>query len=601
MFSKIKELFFLLELDQRKRLYRLQVLVVLMSIAEVVSVLSIGPFMALVGDINQLQGQGFLAEWYRELNFNNTTDFLLLIASCVLGVLVIATCISIFTVWRLSMYAAEIGADISSRLYRYYMSQAWLFHASGNSNQLTNKIAQECERVTTGIFTPLMQMNAKLFMALLMCIAIFLYTPWIAMLGALTFYITYYFLYKTVRQRLSDNGETITREQASRYKLMGEGFGGIKDILLLGRQATFNHRFAESSKNFANAKGKTQVYGQVPRYAVELIAFGSVITLMMYLLITHNGNLGSILPVLSIFVLAGFKLLPAFQQIYFSLSQIRGNLSGFESIRNDLFSSVEASEDPLSKVDTVNSKLCIKNSIKLHNISFQYPETSRPALIDLNIKIPVNKVIGLVGSSGSGKSTAIDILLGLISPKKGSVFIDEKRLTANNLRAWQNSLGFVSQTIFLADSSIKENIAFGLPIEDIDDKRIEKAIQLAHLDQFISELPQGFETRVGERGVQLSGGQRQRVGIARALYNDADILVLDEATSALDGITEELIMEAIHDFSGKKTIIMIAHRITTVEQCDHIYLMDNGAVIDQGSYSYLSANNKVFQKMAKKS
>jgi len=601
MFSKIKELFFLLDLEQRKRLYRLQVLVVLMSIAEVVSVLSIGPFMALVGDINQLQGQGFLAEWYKELEFNSTTDFLLLIASCVLGILVIATFISIFTVWRLSMYAAEIGADLSSRLYRYYMRQAWLFHASGNSNQLTNKIAQECERVTSGIFTPLMQMNAKLFMALLMCIAIFLYTPWIAVLGAVTFYITYYFLYKTVRQRLSDNGETITSEQASRFKLMGEGFGGIKDILLLGRQSTFNHRFTEASKNFANAKGKTQVYGQVPRYAVELIAFGSVITLMMYLLITHNGNLGSILPVLSIFVLAGFKLLPAFQQIYFSLSQIRGNLSGFESIRSDLFSSLEGSEDHLSKEDTVDSKLSIKNSIKLHNVSFQYPETSKPALFNLNIEIPVNKVIGLVGSSGSGKSTAIDILLGLISPKEGSVIIDEKRLTEHNIRAWQNSLGFVSQTIFLADSSIKENIAFGLPIEDIDDKRIEKAIQLAHLEQFISELPQGFETRVGERGVQLSGGQRQRVGIARALYNDADILVLDEATSALDGITEELIMDAIHDFSGKKTIIMIAHRITTVEQCDHIYLMDKGAVIDQGSYSYLSANNKVFQRMARKS
>ena len=601
MFSKIKELFFLLDLEQRKRLYRLQVLVVLMSIAEVVSVLSIGPFMALVGDINQLQGQGFLAEWYRELEFNSTTDFLLLIASCVLGILVIATFISIFTVWRLSMYAAEIGADLSSRLYRYYMRQAWLFHASGNSNQLTNKIAQECERVTSGIFTPLMQMNAKLFMALLMCIAIFLYTPWIAVLGAVTFYITYYFLYKTVRQRLSDNGETITTEQASRFKLMGEGFGGIKDILLLGRQSTFNHRFTEASKNFANAKGKTQVYGQVPRYAVELIAFGSVITLMMYLLITHNGNLGSILPVLSIFVLAGFKLLPAFQQIYFSLSQIRGNLSGFESIRSDLFSSLEGSEDHLSKEDTVDSKLSIKNSIKLHNVSFQYPETSKPALFNLNIEIPVNKVIGLVGSSGSGKSTAIDILLGLISPKEGSVIIDEKRLTEHNIRAWQNSLGFVSQTIFLADSSIKENIAFGLPIEDIDDKRIEKAIQLAHLEQFISELPQGFETRVGERGVQLSGGQRQRVGIARALYNDADILVLDEATSALDGITEELIMDAIHDFSGKKTIIMIAPRITTVEQCAHIYLMDNGAVIDQGSYSYLSANNKVFQRMARKS
>jgi len=601
MFSNIRELYLLLSKEQRNRLFRLQFLVIIMSIAEVSSVLSIGPFMTLVGDISQLEGQGFLADWYRDLGFTDTTDFLLLIACCVLIVLVIATLVSMYTIWKLSMYAAQIGADLSSRLYRYYMSQPWLFHADGNSNQLTNKIAQECERVTSGIITPLMQMNAKLFMVIIMCVAIFIYSPIVAIAGASIFYFTYFFLYQTVRQRLSNNGEAITNEQAKRFKLMGEGFGGIKDILLLGRQASFNSRFFEASKGFAFAKGRTQVLGQAPRYAVELIAFGAVIFLVMYLLIKLEGNLGAILPILSIFVLAGFKLLPAFQQIYFSLSQIRGNLSGLINIRKDLLASINDSNHNTQERTSSKSYVTLNDSIQLKNITFQYPGTKRPALSELNLEIPVNKVIGLVGSSGSGKSTAVDVLLGLIEPNKGKVLIDGEPLSKENLRRWQNSLGFVSQVIFLADASIRENIAFGLKPEDIDDKRVNEASTLSHLDELISELPNGLDTRVGERGVQLSGGQRQRVGIARALYNNADILFLDEATSALDSITETHIMDAIHDFSGTKTIIMIAHRITTVEQCDCIYLIEDGKVIDKGNYTDLSSRNSIFRKMAKKS
>ena len=600
MFSNIRELYSLLTRDQRNKLFRLQFLVIIMSIAEVSSVLSIGPFMTLVGDVTQLEGSGYLAEWYKNLGFTDTTDFLFFVACCVLVVLVMATIVSMYTIWRLSMYAAQIGADLSSRLYRYYMSQPWLFHAAGNSNQLTNKIAQECERVTSGIITPLMQMNAKLFMAIIMCLAIFIYSPIVAIIGASTFYITYFFLYRTVRERLSNNGEAITEEQAIRFKLMGEGFGGIKDLLILGRQASFNNRFFEASKGFAFAKGRTQVLGQIPRYAVELMAFGAVISLIMYLLIKLDGNLGAILPVLSIFVLAGFKLLPAFQQIYFSLSQIRGNLSGLKSIRNDLLASIN--QISLNSKDRIilDEQFFSKGSIELQNVTFKYPETKKPAVSGLNIEIPHNKIIGLVGSSGSGKSTAVDILLGLIIPDKGKVLIDGKRLSQKNLRSWQDSLGFVSQVIFLADASIRENIAFGIKPENIDDKRIKDALKLSHLDEFVSELPNGIDTRVGERGVQLSGGQRQRVGIARALYNNADILIFDEATSALDSITEKHIMDAIHDFSGRKTIIMIAHRITTVEQCDIIYLIEDGEVADQGNYLDLSSRNKIFRKMAKK-
>ena len=233
----------------------------------------------------------------------------------------------------------------------------------------------------------------------------------------------------------------------------------------------------------------------------------------------------------------------------------------------------------------------------LKNIRFTYPGKPEPALHDLTMTIGVNKVTGLVGASGSGKSTAIDILLGLIQPEKGELLIDGEPITKQQLRAWQNSLGFVPQSIFLADSSIRENIAFGLPPELVDEEKVQQAATMAHLAELLAELPDGLNTRVGERGVQLSGGQRQRIGIARALYHDADVLILDEATSALDGITEKLIMDAIHDLSGKKTIIIIAHRLATVKQCDTIFLLSQGKLLDQGTYIELQARNEIFKKM----
>ena len=239
-----------------------------------------------------------------------------------------------------------------------------------------------------------------------------------------------------------------------------------------------------------------------------------------------------------------------------------------------------------------------KESIRLEEVIFTYPGKEEPAAKNLDIEIPINKIIGLVGASGSGKSTTIDLLLGLIDPQHGRLLIDGKPVTPDRRRAWQNSLGFVPQNIFLADSSIRENIGFGLPLEAIDEERVRRAATMAHLDELLDELPDGLNTRVGERGVQLSGGQRQRIGIARALYHDADVLILDEATSALDGITEKLIMDAIHDFSGKKTIIMIAHRLATVKQCDTIYLLAGGEVVDAGSYEDLSKRNITFRRMA---
>lgn len=597
MFKQLKELYSLLTNEQRKKLRRLQVLVVLMAFAELGSVVSIGPFMALVGDMSQLQGDGLVGDIYRMSSLEDPRAFLFWTGIGVLVALTVVAVISMFTIWRLSIYGARVGAELSSRLYSHYMHQPWLFHASGSSSQLTNQIAQECARITNGIINPLMQMNARIVMAALMVVAIFIFNPAVAITGLVIFAIAYMAMYKIVRQRLVRNGGTITSAQRMRYKLMGEGFGGIKDALLLGRQQVFTDRFDQASSQFADAQGKNQVMSQVPRFVMELVAFGSVIFLILYLLAAHDGNLGAILPLLSVYALAGFKLLPAFQQIYSSISGIRGNLTAFEGLRDDLRASATATLQ-LAPNENSGEHLTPRESIELKNVQFTYPGKAEPALRDLTINIGVNQVIGLVGASGSGKSTAIDILLGLIQPENGELLIDGKTITKQQLRAWQNSLGFVPQSIFLADSSIRENIGFGLPPELVDEEKVQRAVTMAHLDELLAELPDGLNTRVGERGIQLSGGQRQRIGIARALYHDADVLILDEATSALDGITEKLIMDAIHDFSGKKTIIMIAHRLTTVKQCDAIFMLSQGKVVDSGTFEELSARNQVFQRMA---
>ncbi len=597
MLTQLKELYSLLADEQRKKLLRLQGLVVLMAFAELGSVLSIGPFMALVGDMSQLQGDTVVAEVYRLSGLQDPRTFLFWIGVGVLVALALAATISMFTIWRLSMYGARVGAELSSRLYKHYMHQPWLFHASGSSSQLTNQIAQECTRITNGIINPFIQMNARIVMAALMAVAIFVFNPAVAITGLVIFASAYMAMYRIVRQRLIRNGGTITEAQRLRFKLMGEGFGGIKDALLLGRQQVFTDRFEKASARFADAQGKTQVMSQVPRFIMELVAFGGVIFLILYLLAAHDGNLGTILPLLSVYALAGFKLLPAFQQIYTSISQIRGNLVAFEGLRDDLRASARTSFQSTLK-ENGGEHLTPRKSIELKNIQFTYPGKAEPALRDLTMTIGVNQAIGLVGASGSGKSTVIDILLGLIHPETGELMIDGSPVKKQQLRAWQNSLGFVPQSIFLADSSIRENIAFGLPPELVDEEKVQRAATMAHLDELLAELPDGLRTRVGERGVQLSGGQRQRIGIARALYHDADVLILDEATSALDGVTEKLIMDAIHDFSGKKTIIMIAHRLTTVKQCDAIFMMAQGEVVDSGTFDELAARNLVFQRMA---
>ena len=592
MLKVIIELFSLLTPSQRKRFYVLQVLIVIMTFIEILSIASIVPFMALVGDPSVLERDNLLATIYLKYNFE-TYEFIFYLGVIVLISLTVASIVSIYITWRIAMFPPRIGTEIAHRLFSYYLDQDFLFHTKGSSSKLTKKISNESKRVSDQILTPLIYANARIVLVFFIILIMFLYDP-LVLISALTIFISAYFiLFKFVRTKLQSYGSNISEMLSKRFRLMSDSFGGIKDILLLGRSSNFKKLFLKTSDELAYSEGNIAVIERTPRYFMELLAFGSMIALVLYLVKNSQGNLGLLLPILSVYALAGMKLLPSLLLIYSSAATVKGNLAAYEAIREDL-KNANKSNLP-NHNDHTFSKY---NEINLKEVTFTYPDKINPALDQISLTIKANSLVGFVGTSGSGKSTLIDVIIGLIKPQKGEVTINGTSLNKQNLRAWQNKIGFVPQSIFLTEGTIAENVAFGIPYDLINYEQVEKALKIANLKELVSKLEKGVHSTVGERGVQLSGGQRQRIGIARMLYYEAEVFVFDEATSALDGITEKTIMDAIYNFTGKKTLIIIAHRLKTVQKCDEIFMMENGRIIDSGTYQYLLQNNEKFKKMS---
>ena len=592
MLKVIIELFSLLTPSQRKRFYVLQVLILIMTFIEILSIASIVPFMALVGDPSVLERDNLLATIYLKYNFE-TYEFIFYLGVIVLISLTVASIVSIYITWRIAMFPPRIGTEIAHKLFSYYLDQNFLFHTKGSSSKLTKKIANESKRVSDQILTPLIYANARIVLVFFIILIMFLYDPLI-LISTLTIFISaYLILFKFVRTKLQSYGSNISEMLSKRFRLMSDSFGGIKDILLLGRSSNFKKLFLKTSDELAYSEGNIAVIERTPRYFMELLAFGSMIALVLYLVKNSQGNLGLLLPILSVYALAGMKLLPSLLLIYSSAATVKGNLAAYEAIREDL-KNANKSNLP-NHNDHTFSKY---NEINLKEVTFTYPDKINPALDQISLTIKANSLVGFVGTSGSGKSTLIDVIIGLIKPQKGEVTINGTSLNKQNLRAWQNKIGFVPQSIFLTEGTIAENVAFGIPYDLINYEQVERALKIANLKELVSKLEKGVHSTVGERGVQLSGGQRQRIGIARMLYYEAEVFVFDEATSALDGITEKTIMDAIYNFTGKKTLIIIAHRLKTVQKCDEIFMMENGRIIDSGTYQYLLQNNEKFKKMS---
>ena len=596
MIKTIIEFFSLLTSSQRRRFYTLQILVIIMTFAEVASIFSITPFMAIVGDPSLLQKENLLGTLYIKSNLASPYEFIFYLGFIVLGILTISAFISIFITWRLAIFSTKIGVEIGDSLYSHYLNQDWLFHTRGSSSSLTKKISTDTARLTTEFILPLMYLNSRLCLTVIVVLMLLIYDPFVMIICLIIFSGGYFFIFKLAQTKLEINNKNISNMFLERYKLMNSGFGGIKEVLLMGKSSNFIKLFTTAGNKLAYSQGVNKAIALVPRYFMELMGFTFMISLVLYLISKSQGVLflASILPILSIYAIAGIKLLPALQQIFGAITTIKGNLSAYKSIEEDL----KNINTQVKKKIEANKQVWSKhNEICLKNITFNFTEKKFFTINNVSLTIKPNTSVGFVGKSGSGKSTIIDIITGLIEPQQGEITIDGIPLNKKNLRTWQNKIGIVPQAIFLLEGSVAENVAFGISHDLIDYQQVKKVLKLAYLEEWLSGLENGIHTKVGERGIQLSGGQRQRIAIARSLYYEPDVLIFDEATSALDRITEKTIMNSIDDFSGKKTLIMISHRLTTVQKCDQIFIIDKGSIIDSGTYQELLKKNEQFKKM----
>ncbi|WP_044411476.1 ABC transporter ATP-binding protein [Thiomicrospira microaerophila] len=599
MFKQFLGLFSLLAADHRRQLLRLQGLVVISALFEFISLASIVPFIALIGDQSLVFRVNGLLYVYNALEFTQTSIFVAWVGVGVLGLLSLSMGLSLWTSWRLSLLASRMGAEIADCLFLYYMRQPWLFHSLHPSSALTKQISTESVRVAHGMIAPLILVNARLVLVAVLVTGMIWVNPWVALGGLVVFGLAYAVVYLLVRRRVYQQGERLSAMATIRYRLMQEGFGGIRDVLLSHRQGFFMDQFVATSDTLARAIGVNNALVLVPRFVVEWLAFGVLVAVASIWLVLGAQSLMEALPVLVFFVLVAFRLLPALQQVYANLTVMKGNVAAFEAIEGDLRHAreLESSRAAQGRTDKVAPRGLVEG-VRFRDVGFCYPNASRPALVKVDVFFGAKQTIGLVGASGSGKSTLGDLLLGLITPSEGVMEVDGHVLSKEALGDWQQRVGFVSQSIFLSGGSVADNVAFGVAPCERDEAAVVRALKQAQLWDWVCGLDDGVNSLVGERGVQLSGGQRQRLGIARALYREARVLVLDEATSALDGVTEREVMQSIGAIRGEALLVLIAHRIKTVKDCDVIFVLDGGRVVAQGSYAQLYAQCDVFRALA---
>ena len=595
--TSLRQAYALLSPSHRRGLLVLATLMLLSAIFEMAGIASIMPFMSMVADPGIVDHNHWLSLTYHRFGFDSPRSFMIFLGFVVLEVLFLSNLIAALTVWSILRFSFTAGRDLAQKMFSVYLNHPYVFFLNRNSSELVQNTLFEMGRTVNNVLIPLLTILARSTIALSILILLFSVNPSLALVAGTLLGGAYGLVYFGVRKTLARSGQEISRENARRTQVAYETFGGIKDIKILGREKTFFDLFQKPVERYALLQAQTQMISLLPRYALETMAFGGIIGIVLYLLSTGE-NLSTTLPLISLYALAGYRLMPALQQIFANWSTVRFNISAVERISRD----IEALPENAQKQEVpppATRRLSLQTAIELDRVTFHYPGREEAVLDDLSLVIPARTSIGLVGSTGSGKTTTLDILLGLLEPTGGSLKIDGQPVNRTNVRQWQATIGYVPQQIMLLDDTVLKNIAFGIPEQEIDRDKVVQAATLAHLHDFVtSDLREGYDTPIGERGVRLSGGQRQRIGIARALYHEPSVLVLDEATSALDNITENVIMEALNTLARDKTVIMVAHRLTTVRECDTIVVLDRGRVVDSGTYDALLERNDFFRMLA---
>ena len=599
MTQALRKLYSLLDSRERRRGALVFLMLLIVAFVEVLGVASVMPFIVVLSNPEVIDTNPHLSWVYGVLGFKSQAGFLYFLGFAFFFVLMTSLTFKALGVWAQLRFSHNRNAAWSSRLVGAYLRQPYEWFLNHHSANLATAVLAEVTQVINGALLPAMQAIAQALVAVFLLVLLFAADPSLALMVGAGFGGGYILIASLLRRRLRRIGNLRRAANQRRFHIVEESFGGIKDVKIFGLEESFIRRFRGPAGTLAQCQISSSIISQLPSFAMQGLLFGGMLLVLLYLMGSHGG-LQEALPIVGLYAFAGYRLMPALQNVYQSLSQIRFNEPAIDALAEDLHTlSAPASDRLPGSAPAGSNRLGLRDRVELDSITYTYPGAQRAALQELSLVIPAQKIVAFVGSTGSGKTTAADLVLGLLVPTSGTIRVDGKVIGPGNLRAWQRSLGYVPQQIFLSDDTVAANIAFGLPADRIDMLAVERAARIANLHDFVSnELPDGYQTMVGERGVRLSGGQRQRIGIARALYHDPDVLIMDEATSALDNITERAVMEAVHNLGNHKTIILIAHRLSTVRHCDCIFLLEHGRLEAKGSYDELVATDERFRSMA---
>lgn len=587
-------------LNKRERMHALLVLMVILVAAlfSAATVISIMPFLQVLSDPGLIETNPRFNWLYNRFEFRSEYDFVIALGAGTVAFIFVSSMIQILNKYAMLRFSIMRIRSLSTKVLSVYLRQPYEFFLNRHSGEMATMVLSEAQEVVKQFIRPFAYLVTGVMSSIAIFAAMIWVDPRVALGGFLVIAGSYVLIYVSVQLYLSRIGRKRVNANSLRFRLAGEALTGIKDVKVTGGEYGYLKRFSAPSQVFALYQYRANVIEQIPRYLIEAILFGGIIVVSLVFVSRgefEDGNtLGGMLPVLGALALGGQKLLPEIQKVYSSIAKLRFAGPAVQRIYEDV--SAGDKLERLVKVDPV--PLGLSNGILFSKLTFRYPGADQAGITDLSLEIKKGERIGVVGTTGAGKSTFVDLLLGLLHPQAGQITVDNTKLDKHTARAWQLSIGYVPQEIFVTDSSIAENIAFGKTVDQIEMERVVSSAQMAQLAEFISkDLPQGYDTFIGERGVRLSGGQRQRLGIARALYHNPDVIVFDEATSALDTVTELDVMESIKALPGEKTIIMIAHRLSTVRYCDRILVLENGRQVGFGSWDELSETCLAFKRL----
>jgi ABC-type multidrug transport system fused ATPase/permease subunit len=590
----VKKLIYILTAKEHKKAISLFLLTLMMALLDGIGVVSIMPFIIILLNPQILETNFILKNIYISMEvfgLENNLQFTFFLGVCTFIILIISLAFKAFTLYKQHSFTADCEYSLSKRLVEGYLHQPYSWFLNRHSSDLGKTILSDVRIVINRCISPMVIIISQSIVVIALVTVIVIVHYKLAIITIVSFIFAYILIYKFNKSLLSQIGKESAKANQSRFLILSEAFGAAKEIKIGNLEENFIKLFNRQSANYARNHALQSMISLMPRYGLESLALGGVI-LVILIFLANGRNLSSFLAIIAVYSFACYRILPCLQQIYANIIELRFESTTLDNIFNDLKSLKQ-------KVLYMNSNpISLNRSINLNNVCYSYPKEPRKIIKNISLTIPAQTTVGIVGSTGSGKTTLVDIILGLIDAQEGKLEIDGIEINKNNVRNWQRLIGYVPQNIYLADNTIAANIAFGIEEKYIDQKIIERVAKTANINKFIEEeLPQKYLTNVGERGVRLSGGQIQRIGIARALYNNPKVLIMDEATSALDSFTEKEVMKEIYNLSQNITIIIIAHRLSTIEKCKIIFLIENGKLVGQGNFEELKQINKQFRKI----